>query len=159
MIKTKKYSAARANDIITNDLIYYVEYFNTCLVDILTHAAVGKWEATIKVSMPDSAFNEIWHDTKWIGDNGDYLVLIKFGNGGWSSKKGNGYVPCQYVWDKLNKGIPIMGITDDNYIQNPHTFNLYKSPITKDTSLSMCFEKRHVHSECWITMKAPKNQL
>ena len=64
----------------------------------------------------------------------------------------------EYVWDKINDGKIIFGLTKENYINNIHTFDIYRSPSTLKTTLSMCFEKRHLHSELWNKMKAPKSQ-
>ena len=108
--------------------------------------------------MPDYVFNEIWNDTKWIGINGDHLKYYKCSIDGKTTKHGNGYMPKEYVWDKINDGIETIGLTSEQYINKVHTFDLNKSPYTKKTTLFMCFEKRHVDSKAWNIMKAPKKQ-
>ena len=157
-VTPKNYSKESANNKITDGLNYYIKLFNASIADIITHAGVGRWEASIEVHMPDYFFNEIWNDTKWIGTNGDHLKYYKWGIDGKTTKRGNGYMATQYVWDKINDGIEIMGLTSEQYINKVHTFDLNKSPYTKKTTLFMCFEKRHVDSKAWNIMKAPKKQ-
>ena len=155
---SKNYNRDRANKIIVDGLNFYIEFFNSSIADIITKAAPGKWTSTIEALMPDYFFNQLWNDTNWIGSNGDYLSLIKFDNIGRSTKKPGGYLPVAYVWDKLNNGKIILGVTDARYINNIHTFDIYRSPETLKTILTMQFEKRHVDAKVWNLMRAPKTQ-
>ena len=151
-----KWSAKRTNQIICDVHNHYLKYYNSCISAHITNASVGRWEASIECDVPDFFFNLIWNDQNWMNDDGESVILIKLGKGGRTTKRDNGFLPIGYVWDKINRGRPMIGITKQNYAHNAHTFNLYKSSSTYKTTLSMQFEKKHVDCEAWTTMKAAK---
>ena len=107
------------------------------------------------VLMPKCAFLKLFNDTRWRGDNGEYIRINKTSNG-YTSHADNGRFPVEYYWDTINNGTVMVG-KGPLYSAQVTQIDVRWSDTTKQTTLTFTLKKSHVDQKGWQRDQIPKN--
>ena len=121
---------------------------------MLYQLKADKYMFVISLPMTRKLFKSEWYDGTFIDSDGGYIIMNPRGNVFGST--GDGYIPVNFFYFKVNHGKEIIGVTQQHYVALD-SFDADHSVATFIANFKFYFKKQLKGTDdAWIKVKPTK---